>query len=113
MHEAAIVSGAMQVIESKATENNLAKVCKIHFRIGELSGVSIDAMSFAFESASIGTIMEGAQLIYNIVEAKAFCNNCNKEYKVDRFNKFCPHCGEYSPNLLSGNELFVDMIDGE
>lgn len=113
MHEVSIMESTMNIISEKARENDLKVVSKITIKIGELSGVMPDALTFAFNSLSRGTIAEGAEFLIERVDATAMCDECGIIFEIDHFNKLCPKCNKFSANILSGYELYVNTIEGE
>jgi hydrogenase nickel incorporation protein HypA/HybF len=113
MHEASIVYSAIEIIENTAKENNINNINRVTFNVGDLSGASIEALEFAFKNITKDTILENSNFIINRIEAKAKCSCCNIEFKVDRINRFCPKCDNYSGDIISGYELAIDSIDGE
>jgi hydrogenase nickel incorporation protein HypA/HybF len=113
MHEAAIAYNAMEVILEKAKENNLVKINKVRVKVGELTGVMPDALRFAFESASRGTIAENAVLEIERVKPTAVCEECKITFDIDHFNKLCPSCGKFSSSILTGYELYVNTLEGD
>ncbi|MDP4147137.1 MAG: hydrogenase maturation nickel metallochaperone HypA [Bacillota bacterium] len=113
MHEVSIMESAMDIVLEKAKEHNFKNIHKITIKIGELSGVMSDALVFAFNGVSKGTIAEGAEFLIEKVEATAGCNDCGIIFPIDHFNKLCPSCNKFSTNILSGYELYVNTIEGE
>lgn len=113
MHEVSIVQNLISIVCKKAEENNLKKINKISLKIGEFSGVLEDSLRFAFTAVSKDIIVEDAELIIEKVEAYAKCNSCNISFKIDHFNKLCPKCSEFSDNVLSGYELYINTIEGD
>lgn len=113
MHEVSIMESAMKIVEEKAEENNLKNVSKITIRVGKLSGVMSEALEFAFQGLSKGTIAEDAQFIIEKVDATAICDECGITFEIDHFNKICPSCKKFCTNILSGYELYINTIEGE
>lgn len=113
MHEVSIINSCLDIVFQQAKESKLKKVNKISLKVGELSGVMADSLVFAFNAAIKGTIAEKAELMIDIVEAKGICSNCKVEFKIERFNRMCPECGEFCKEVLSGHELYINTIDGD
>lgn len=113
MHEVSIVQSLIDIVCNKAEENNLKKIKKISLRIGEFSGVFEDSIRFAYKAISKDTIVDGAELSIEIVEATAKCNQCDISFKINHFNKLCPECQSFSNNILSGYELYINTIEGD
>ena len=113
MHEVGIAQGVMKIIEDETAKHGITKVSKVHVRIGELSNLVADALSFAFETITPGTVAEGAELEIEIVPAKGRCEKCDIEFPIDRFNFLCPQCDGVADEVVSGRELEVAEIEGE
>jgi hydrogenase nickel incorporation protein HypA/HybF len=112
MHEVGIAQGMMKIIENEAAKHGVSRVSKVHVRVGELSNVVPDALSFAFDSVILGTVAEGAELEMDIVPAKGRCDGCGIEFDMDKINIFCPQCDEMAA-IVSGKELEITEIEAE
>lgn len=113
MHEVSIIQSVIDIVKEKAYENNLEKINKVSLKIGELSGVYEDSLRFAFKAVSKDTIVEGAELIIEKVNATAKCDSCDISFSIDHFNKLCPKCRRFCNNIISGYELFINTIEGD
>lgn len=100
MHEIAIIEGAIEIILANAKDNDIRRINMITVRVGELSGVLPEALSFAFQCISTGTIAEGAQFQIDRVKATAKCLTCDIVFEIDHFNKLCPKCKLFCNNVL-------------
>ncbi len=60
MHELSIMQSALSLALDQARQAGAARVHTIRLRIGALSGVVPDALEFAFEALTPGTMAEGA-----------------------------------------------------
>ncbi|GKU25908.1 hydrogenase maturation nickel metallochaperone HypA [Clostridium folliculivorans] len=113
MHEISIIQEVMNITQKTAAENNMKRVDKITLKIGELSGVMIDPLVFAFSIIRQGTLAETSKLEVIKVDARAKCDTCNTIFKIDYSNKLCPACNKFSNNIISGYELNIETIEGE
>ena len=82
----------------------------IHLRIGEMSGVNTDALSFAFEVLSKGTSAEKGKLEFERVPLRARCKECGTEFHPDEFVFRCSGCGSPEIEIQAGREMEVDYI---
>lgn len=105
------MNDAMKIILDKAKENNAEKINSITVKIGELSGVMPEALTFAFEIISKDTIAEGSLFQIDRVKATAACRDCGCTFEIDHYNKLCPKCNKYSNNILTGYELYIDSME--
>ncbi|MEZ4907084.1 MAG: hydrogenase maturation nickel metallochaperone HypA [Saprospiraceae bacterium] len=60
MHELSIALGIVDLAESEAKKAGGTTIESIELEIGELSGVEIDALEFAWSSATANTMLEKA-----------------------------------------------------
>lgn len=113
MHEVSIIQNVVKIVSEKAIENKFTKVDKVSLKIGQLSGVMPESLNFAFKSCIVGTLLEGATLEIEKVNAIAECEDCMQEFPIDHFNKLCPSCNKFCSNIISGYELYVNTIEGD
>ncbi len=98
----------------EAAERESAKrITRLHLQIGELAGVVPDAMAFAFDVASAGTIAEGAAFEWDSVKVRCRCANGCPDFEPDSMIFTCPQCGTISMDLLAGRELHLVDIEIE
>ena len=63
MHELSLAISLIEGIEAECAARGLPRVRAVHLRLGALSGVSQDALSFAYELACQGTALEGSHIV--------------------------------------------------
>jgi hydrogenase nickel incorporation protein HypA/HybF len=113
MHEFSLMSSVIATALASANEANALRITSINLTIGQLSEVLPDAMSFAHEALTAGTIAEGSSLKMTMVEARSRCLVCGHEYAHDRFKRSCPNCDSLACELLAGRELEITSIEVE
>lgn len=87
------------------------RVTGVRLRAGLLSGVVPEAMRFAWDVVTRGTIASGAWLEIESVAARAWCGRCAVEFAcVDYFSE-CPECGGVSGELRRGRELEIAVVE--
>ena len=111
MHEMSIVAGVLEAVESSAVEAGAERVLKITLRIGDMTEVVDEALTFAFEALTEGTLCENAELEVIKVHPRSLCFECAAEFDHDRFHRACPSCGSYETQLLQGRELAIESIE--
>jgi hydrogenase nickel incorporation protein HypA/HybF len=111
MHEFSIALNIVDIALKAAKDANAIKVNKVEIDIGMLSGVVIEALEFALESAVKSTLLEGSQIKINKIRAAAMCNNCHKSFEPDDFAVHCPVCKSADFDITRGRELSVKSID--
>ncbi|MDR2673226.1 MAG: hydrogenase maturation nickel metallochaperone HypA [Coriobacteriales bacterium] len=113
MHEFSLMSAVMDAVENSARVHGAAKVLVIRLTIGEMAEVVPEAMEFAFEALSPGTLSEGAELTMTTVRPRSRCAACDAEFEHDRYHWSCPNCDSLATELLAGKELYIESIEIE
>lgn len=111
MHEMSIIAGVFDTVEPAARDAGADRVLKISLRIGDMTEVVDEALEFAFEVLSEGTIFEGCELVVDKVHPRSLCFECGEEFDHDRFHRSCPQCGSYQTSLLCGKEMEIESIE--
>ena len=47
------------------------------------------------------------------VIARGKCASCDTEFPVDNYQFICPSCSGPDISIVSGEELFIDSLEGE
>lgn len=111
MHELGIMTGVMDVVQKSATQAHATKVLKVSLSVGEMTEAIQDALEFAWEVLTEGTVCEGAELDITMVPPKSRCLECGNEFEHDRFHMCCPKCDSPATELIAGRELQIDSIE--
>ncbi len=110
MHELSIAQNIIEIVEEHAAKMKARHVTEIVLDIGAVSGVVPENLEFAWEVSAKNTVVEGALLKINFIEAKAVCLECKKEFELDDIYTMCPHCGSFQFEIIQGKELKVKSI---
>ncbi|KOU51878.1 hydrogenase maturation nickel metallochaperone HypA [Streptomyces sp. WM6378] len=114
MHEMSIAMAVVGQVEEAAARAGATAVTAVRLQVGELAGVVPDALSFSFELARAGTVLEGAELITESVPGRARCTPCTHEWAVGMPPQLCcPACGDAAAELLCGRELQIVSVRWE
>lgn len=111
MHEFSIAINIIDIAIKTAENANAAKINEVEIEVGMLSGVVIEALEFALESAVKNTLLENARIVIDKVKASAECNNCQTEFEPDNFITQCPVCNSLDFKIIHGRELRVKSIN--
>ncbi len=114
MHEASIALNLIEAVETRLetlTDPAAPRVSAIHVRIGELSGVSADALEFAFGCLSAGTPLAGARLVFEPVPLEVTCEACGHAGPVEDLVFRCAACGSERTRVSAGRELEVRTLE--
>ncbi len=104
---------ALNMALAQARKAGAGRVLAVRLRIGALSGVVPEALEFAFEALTSGTIAEGAQLAIDHVPARYWCGTCNREFQSDTMFADCPDCQQPSGDLRAGREMELASVEIE
>ena len=110
MHEFSLVLNIIDIVTEYAVKENAKDVKEVEIEVGQLSGVVIDAMEFALQSAVKGTIMEHSAVHIQEIKGMARCTSCLHEFETNSLFKPCPKCKTCAPDILKGKELRVKSI---
>ena len=110
MHELGIAESVLNAALEAARKNGAAKVEVVRLRVGALSGVVEEALTFAFESLAEDTPAQGAQLLVEAVPVTCYCVPCAQEFEAPRFSYRCPVCQTLSQEVRRGRELELISI---
>ena len=110
MHEFSLVLNIIDIVTEYAVKENAKEVKEVEIEVGELSGVVIDAMEFALQTAVKGTLMEHSAVHIREIKGLAQCHSCLHEFETDSLFKPCPECKTCAPDIIRGKELRVKSI---
>jgi hydrogenase nickel incorporation protein HypA/HybF len=111
MHEVGITQSIIEIAERHALEGGARKVLSLTVEIGEFSGVVPEAVEFAFEACSRGTLLEESKLIIESIPGRARCGDCRRETGIDRYSFACPSCDAFALEILQGDELRIKEME--
>jgi hydrogenase nickel incorporation protein HypA/HybF len=111
MHEVSLVESIVTALEKMMKEEKWKKITEVRLRVGLLRQVNPDILSFAFETVTKGTPLEGASLIVTDVPLEYRCRDCGQVWGEE--NGLCPACGSGSRETLAGMELEIESLEVE
>jgi hydrogenase nickel incorporation protein HypA/HybF len=113
MHELAIATEIISIAEREMVARHLNRLKTIGVRIGALSGVNSEALSFGFEAATAETSLADTKLEIEQLPIKGYCPSCKKEISFDDLIRICPLCGSTEIEITQGEELDITFLEGE
>lgn len=111
MHEIGIMEQTLQIAIASALQQNANQINQIIMRIGKMSGVVPEALEFAFDVVTKGTIAENAILKIDSMPIICYCNNCQEKFIPEEWFFECPNCHQFSQNILQGKEIELVSIE--
>lgn len=113
MHEASLCVEVLRCLEEDATRRGFQRVRTVWLQIGRRRAVEPEAMRFAFELASRGTLADGARLELEEVPARGWCFTCDDEVALRDPTVECARCGSARTRVSGGDELKIARIEVE
>ena len=112
MHELGLLQSVVTAVTKAATDAGATKVEAVGLRVGSLSGAVPEALDGAWPIATARTVVAGARLEIETVQAAVWCPGCAAEQPIDEFYALtCPVCGTPAGTLVRGRELAVAYAD--
>ena len=111
MHEFSIALSIIEIAESTAMLHDATAVSEVEIEVGNASGVTIEALEFAWESAAgSSSLLKKSRLIIKPVPLLVQCNNCQYRYTPADLFESCPACSEINSTIIHGRELKVKSV---
>lgn len=111
MHEMSIALEVVEQVEEAVRPEGFEVVESVRLQIGELAGVVPDALRFCFSLACEGTVLDGAELLTDVVPGRARCVPCDAAWPTGMPPQLCcPRCDGATSELLSGRELRIVSV---
>lgn len=107
MHELSIAQSILSIAENAVPKDNKAPVTAIGLQIGELSGIEIESLKFAFSIIKSDTILNKSELAIEIIKGEAACTECKTVFPISTYGTCCPECKSYSMKIIKGREMKV------
>ena len=111
MHELSLMEEVRHQALAAAEAEGARRIERICLRVGELAGVDVEALHFAFPVVMEGSIAAGAQLQVESEAAMCACEPCGSPFRARDGCCDCPRCGTISRRLLSGRDLRLVALE--
>lgn len=111
MHEVGLMENALAIALDYARREQASRIHQMALRVGDLSGVEPEALRFAFDVVTQGTIAEHAQLTIESCPTLCFCHSCQAEFRPTALGYECPTCHTWSTSILQGKELELASLE--
>lgn len=110
MHEIGIVRSMCKTVLDYAKENRVQKISEIVCQIGELSLVIPEYVEDVYPAVVMETELKDTKLVIEIVPGLAECNDCDEIFNVVEHKGYCPNCGSFDKDVLSGKDFNIKEI---
>ena len=110
MHEIGVVRSLCKTVLDYARENNVSQISEIVCQVGELSLVIPQYVEEIYHTVVAGTELENTRLLLETVPGLAICNGCDEVFNVVENEGYCPNCGSFDKDVLSGRDFSIKEI---
>jgi hydrogenase nickel incorporation protein HypA/HybF len=112
VHEASIALAILEEVCERSAADGIEKVAAVHVQVGVLSSVVPQALTFAWDVATDGTLADGSQLRIERIPLTIRCASCSQERVIEEsVLPICPVCGTSSSEIVRGRELNVSAME--
>lgn len=112
MHELSIALNIVDRALEESRARGEARVEAVFLRIGQLSGVDVDALRFSFGIACDQPQISGCRLEINEVPVSMDCPNCGRETRTASVQQLCcSQCGTPALEIVHGRELELQAME--
>jgi hydrogenase nickel incorporation protein HypA/HybF len=113
MHELSIASAILDTVRKEKEKRPGVRVSKVGVRIGALSGVEPEALSFGFGALVQGTDLDPLALVIESVPWRQRCPECDLTFEVTDEGLACPRCSRPETQFAAGDELDLAYLEVE
>ncbi len=114
MHESALIHSLLNIALKVKKENKLKCISKITITAGQMHQIIPEVMQESFDLMKKDFPgFEYAELVMNETPVKIRCRDCHQTITLSQPDFYCPHCHSSSTEVISGNELYIDSLEGE
>ena len=110
MHEIGVVRSMLQTIDEFCKENGVTEIEEIVLDIGELSLVIPKYVEEIYPTVVKGTKYENTKLVINEIPGMAECDECDEVFNVVENKGYCPNCGSFEKQVLTGEDFTIREI---
>lgn len=107
MHELSIAQSILDLIEDRARRDGFSSVRRLELEVGALSGIELDALTFALDAVRPSTRLADAEVCVEIIEADGHCMACGTEFRMRETFVPCPQCGSGRIDTHGGTDLRI------
>ena len=111
MHEISLMQTTLEVALDQAAKHGAQRIHWIKLRVGTLSGVIPEALEFAFDRVTEGTIAAGASLELESIPAICYCATCQAEFQPTDWVYDCPRCHQLTAEVRQGRDLELAALE--
>jgi len=111
MHELSIAQSILDIIMEEMRKHNVERIASVRLKIGEMSAVVPESLTFCWSIVTKDTPAEGSRLDIVSLPIQAKCISCGNVFIVENYVYVCPDCGSGDLAILSGKELQIQDFE--
>ncbi len=111
MHEMSIAQRVLDVIEEQALVQGFNRVTQVWLEIGPLAMIDKQALRFSFNAIIGHSCAAGAELTIIDLPGEAVCRQCGLKLEIQQRYTPCPHCKDYSLQVVCGEEMRIKELE--
>lgn len=111
MHEMSIAQSLISVIREEMLKHHAKTLRSVRLKVGQLTAIVPESLSFCFEVITTGTELEGARLIMDVIPLKGSCDDCKSEFEIKDYAFVCPSCNSTKIKTIAGQDLSIAEIE--
>jgi hydrogenase nickel incorporation protein HypA/HybF len=111
MHELSIAMSIIEMGEEEAERRGGVQIHAVHIRVGRLSGVVQEALTFAYALACENTALEGSRLVIEDIPIVVYCPTCRTQRELPSAQFVCPECNTATSDIVQGKELEITALE--
>ncbi len=113
MHEFALTNDLLTAAREESRNAGIVRLDKIIVRIGDLSGICIDSIEFAFGFLKEEDEMtKNTELVVERIPGKGKCTQCGREIELDKLFLYCPYCETSTVEITEGRDFIIARLEG-
>jgi len=112
MHEMMAAQSILETILEQAKKIS-ARPVRVVISCGQFNALNDEAMRFAFETASDGTLCQGMRLEIKHIPLRAKCQACGVVFAFDIYSSHCPECKAGDFDFEPDAPLLLEEIEFE
>lgn len=114
MHEFSLAEEIYRITIATASQHGLKSVELVKLDIGQLAGVSTEALEYAWSFVRTGDVRtRHSALEITHIDGAGVCSVCGFSGAVAEALRLCPKCGAPGLRFTAGDEFTLTQISGE
>lgn len=113
MHELSIAQSILDIVGQHIPDDDKNHVKSVVVRIGKLSNVLPESLTFCFEALTRSTSYADSKLVIKNIPITIECKDCGKISEVDDYTFSCEKCESSNIAIIGGTDLNVEEIELE